>query len=333
MGDNSLDNRNYTDLPKKIVNKSNKKGYRKTIFLLITIAFLFTGVVITSLIVLKLKEKAPVKPPKPKAGKIIKNCWCTNRDQCVQSLGEGAWHGDVGEGYCSVEGDRCCGNVEYEPEAPSGVEQCTITYDDNRCFTVVHCKDGQLQGFHKPYSGTSRTTDRGVCSTTDNPESVSTVPDNAPHTYCADPQPCQCRQFDHHFSGIGPNGDIVNAGGVCECAPCPTSPTPSATPTATPTPTHTPTATPTATATPTSTPTATPTDTPTATPTGTPPPSSTPTATNTPPPAASNTPTPTEIVLAQASATVEPTIPSAGKTAPWIIAALPIMIVILGLLL
>lgn len=329
MVDNSLENRNYTDLPKKIVNKGNKKGYRKTIFLLITIAFLFTGVVITSLIVLKLKEKAPVKPPKPKAvcpwyapkcdpskgrtGGCCPDSWYWNSSDCV------------GEPNPADPGAQNCCCTESRPQPTALPNQCRIIYDDNKCFTVSGqmCVGKPLSSFRKPYSGTTQTNDRSICSTTSNHKSEGTVPDAGPHTYCADAQPGECVQFDHDFEGIGPNDEIVNQGGVCECEP----------PVSSPTPTHTPTATPTATATPTSTPTATPTGTPTATPTGTPPPSSTPTATNTPPPAASNTPTPTEIVLAQASATVEPTIPSAGKTAPWIIAALPIMIVILGLLL
>jgi hypothetical protein len=61
--------------------------------------------------------------------------------------------------------------------------------------------------------------------------------------------------------------------------------------------------------------------------------------TNTPAPTATPrfTPTPTEIFIAQVSSTPtptrapQPTIPSAGKTPPWIFIAAPIALLLLGL--
>jgi hypothetical protein len=318
MGESLLDDHNYTDLPKKVVNNGGKKGNKKTTFLLISIVFLLAGLIITSLIVLKLKEREPVKPPKPKAV-----CpWYAPRHQCPSN-----WHWEESDCFNAEDGSKNCCCTESRPPPTAPPDRCRIIYDDNKCFTVSgqDCAGKPLSSFRKPYSGTTQTNDRSTCSTTNNHQSEGTVPDAGSHTYCANAQPGECVQFDHDFEGIGPNDEIVNGGGVCECEPPASTPTPVETSTPIPTVPLTPTDVPDDTPTPIDTPTVTPTV--TLTPTGTPP------ATDTPG-QPTNTLTPTEIIIAQTSETptVVAAVPSAGKPATWLI-AIPAIILLLGILL
>ncbi len=89
--------------------------------------------------------------------------------------------------------------------SPKAFQDCTIVYNGTSSFKVTGCGGGVITKFTGP-----------SCPTTQTKVSEETIADEGTHEYIPNPQPGQCEQIDHNFSGIGTNG---TSGGVCSCAP------------------------------------------------------------------------------------------------------------------